>query len=745
LWLWNLWLRASAPVRDAPAGLPQWRERILLSLYIFGATLGMVAFVAGSYSLLGQGRPAAVWANLALYLAGITVMLHAQRIGFLWRTLLAVAILHLIGIVVLAAIGPFSGGFTWIFSSAVLAGLLLGVRASLLALAVNTLTFTALGVALTFDWLPWARAIPNAGTVWISSALNVLFLNAIVAVSAATMMGGLIQTLAQQATATRQLDQERQDLIRLGASLQAEIQTRQEAEAQQVRLASELRAMTHLLESVLDAIPDIIGVMDGQRRIIRYNAAGYRALKLTPEQARGRYCYELFGSSAPCEECAHSEALDTQRAARLEKFIPDSGRWLDVRSYPVLDDSGAIVRLIEHVRDITEDKRAAEQRQQLETQLRQAQKLEAIGTLAGGVAHDFNNLLMGIMGRTTLAMMDLAPGSPGRDHLEAIDQYVRRAAALTRQLLGFARGGKYEIKTTDLNALVSQATELFGRTHKAVRLDLDLQPGLWRVQVDRNQIDQTLLNLMVNAAQAMPDGGCIRLETRNCELEAPAVQALELPAGRYVRLTVADSGTGMDAATLERVFEPFFTTKPVGQGTGLGLASVYGIIKSHRGGIQAASIEGQGSTFTIHLPAAEGEPEALEQKAPASAAVARGSGTVLIVDDEAMILDVGQKMLRRLGYEPITAQSGEQALERFREAGGNIDLVILDMIMPGMDGRATFAQLKALDPQVRVLLSTGFSLDGPASELLEHGCQGVIQKPFTVEQLSEKLKTLLAR
>jgi len=326
------------------------------------------------------------------------------------------------------------------------------------------------------------------------------------------------------------------------------------------------------------------------------------------------------------------------------------------------------------------------------------------------------------------------------DHLKGIEDYVRSATELTKQLLGFARGGKYEVKSTNINDLLKKSSEMFGRTKKEVVIHPKYQENLWPVEVDQGQIEQILMNLYVNAWQSMPGGGDLYLESENVLLDEKFLSPFNLESGKYVKISVTDTGMGMDQATQEKIFDPFFTTKEMGRGTGLGLASAYGIIKNHDGIIDVESEKGNGATFTIYLPASEKEVQ-VEKKVKSD--IVKGSETILLVDDEQMVIDVALKMLEKLGYRVLTAKSGTEAIETYQMKNNRIDIIILDMIMPLMGGGEAYDRFKKMDPDIKVLLSSGYSIEGQAREILNRGCNGFIPKPFDLIELSKKLREIL--
>jgi len=379
-------------------------------------------------------------------------------------------------------------------------------------------------------------------------------------------------------------------------------------------------------------------------------------------------------------------------------------------------------------------------RKRMEAQFLQVQKMEAIGTLASGIAHDFNNLLMGMQGYTSLMLMDLDLSHPHHDRLKRIEDQIRSGAELTKQLLGFAQGGRYDVKPIDMNLILSKSSSIFSRTKKELTVYRKLAEDLWMTEADMGQMEQVLMNLYVNAWQAMPGGGELLIETRNVHLEGSDITDLALPQGRYILIDITDTGMGMDDSTKQRIFDPFFTTKGMGRGTGLGLATVYGIIKGHGGAIHVVSAPGHGTTFSVYLPASD---KSVIQETVLSHDAVRGQETILLVDDELMVIQVTKELLESLGYKVYLAASGQEALAVYMEKRREIDLVILDMIMPGISGGETFDRLRNIDPTVRVLLSSGYSLTGKAQEILDCGCNGFLQKPFHLENLSSKVREIL--
>ena len=389
----------------------------------------------------------------------------------------------------------------------------------------------------------------------------------------------------------------------------------------------------------------------------------------------------------PKIEKAFARAVDYGEPYKIEHRIvrQDTGEVRYIQAYGDvrLDTTGKAVKMFGAAQDITERKQAEEERENLRAQLVQAQKMEAIGTLAGGVAHDFNNLLMGIQGRTSLIMLETDRFHPSFEHLQEIENCIQKAAKLTKQLLGFARGGKYEIKPTDLSELVENSVHMFGRTRKDITIFKKYEEKLRPAAVDQSQIEQVLLNILINAWQAMPEGGDLYIQTKNEILYENFVRAYGVAPGKYIKISIRDTGIGMDEKTMNRVFDPFFTTKKKERGTGFGLASAYGIIKNHNGIITVESAKDKGTTFHVYLPASD-KPVIEEQKYEQKISV--GSETVLLVDDETMIIDVSVQMLKKMGYDVLTANNGREAIEIFKQNNDRVAIVILHPIIEGIGG-----------------------------------------------------------
>jgi PAS domain S-box-containing protein len=443
-----------------------------------------------------------------------------------------------------------------------------------------------------------------------------------------------------------------------------------------------------------------------------------------------KHCKQLFGTGGP-------------RTVELRMVKKDGSQfWVRLDS-TMVQNAGrmAVCRVV--VSDITERKQAEEKQKKLEEQLRQSQKLEAIGQLSSGVAHDFNNLLGGIMGHAELLKMNLDPESPLMRHPEVIISSCEKAADLTRQLLSFARKAPVELRKIELNAFLKQVVGLMDRTiDRRIEIVTAIPEQAAFISGDRNQLENALLNIAINARDAMPEGGHLCISTKTVDLKKNALpdELGDVAEGAYARITLADTGTGMSKEIKDRIFEPFFTTKEVGKGTGLGLASVYGCVKQHNGYIVVDSQEGKGTQFDLYFPIATSAGAVSGAK---SEVLLRGKGNLLVVDDEPVYHEILKKIFGGLGYTVNCCANGAEAVEYYREHASGIAVVILDMNMPKMSGLQCFRFLKEINPCVGVVVSTGYGDNSDRVALKEDGVRVFIQKPYKAVELSMKIAELV--
>lgn len=513
---------------------------------------------------------------------------------------------------------------------------------------------------------------------------------------------------------------------RLLQAIVRDVTESKKAEAELLRLST---AIEHAAEEVI--ITDADGV------ITYVNPAFEQITGYSRQEALGRTPRILKSGAHPA--AFYENLWETIKSGKTWKNRITNrrkdGREIqeDATINPILNGAGEITGFVSLKRDVTEEVK-------LESQLQRIEKMDAIGTLAAGIAHDFNNILTGIQGHASLMQLELSPDHPYFRRLESINQQVGSGANLTRQILGFARGGKYEVVPTNINRLLIRGAELFGRTRKDIDIRTGLEQDIWTVSVDQGQIEQVLLNIFINAGQAMAENGDLYLETRNVTFTDEEVKPYGAAPGRFVRVSVTDTGTGMDRETQDRIFEPFFTTKKPGEGTGLGLMSAYGIVRNHGGFITVCSEVGQGSTFNIYLPVSDGT---APETPGGSDQLPFGHETILVVDDDRMNIATMKELLERLGYRVLTAGSGQEAVAIAMEGRARIDLVILDMIMPGMGGGKTFDALRQIDPDMKIVVCSGYAASEEARRIMDRGCKGFIQKPFRLRELAGLIRQAL--
>lgn len=504
-----------------------------------------------------------------------------------------------------------------------------------------------------------------------------------------------------------------------------------------------------ILEQVIHAVAQAVFWKDRQSVFLGCNETFARFVGFeTAEQVKGKtdYDFPYANIRADAYRKADREVVDQKKtlANIIESVRQADGtdRWVSTTKTPLMDSEGNVCGVVGIFEDITERKRAQAQQQKLETQMQQVQKLESLGVLAGGIAHDFNNLLMCILGNADLALADLPPMSPGREHIREIERASRRAADLCRQMLAYSGKGRFVVEDVSLSELVEEMVHLLRTSiSKKAILNLNLEKILPHLRGDSTQVRQIVMNLVINASEAIGErSGVITISTGAMECTADYLREAylddNLRPGFYVWLEVSDTGCGMDQSTVHRIFEPFFTTKFAGRG--LGLSAVLGIVRSHKGALKVYSEPGKGTTFKVLFPASE---ESVETRKPSRQGNTerRFSGTVLLVDDEETIRATGKMMLERMGYTVLVASDGREAIKMYPLHRDKISVVLLDLTMPHLNGEETFRELRQMNPQVRVIMSSGYSETDISSRFAGKGLAGVIQKPYTRAELTQCL------
>ena len=393
--------------------------------------------------------------------------------------------------------------------------------------------------------------------------------------------------------------------------------------------------------------------------------------------------------------------------------------------------------LLRRIGNAVAQRRLKTEKSKLETQLNEVQKLELMNVLASGLAHDFNNLLTVIQGNVSLMLMETDPAHPQYRRLLNIEQQVENGAKIIEKLMGYIRKEQRHADISDVNSQIGELVNVFCRARKEIRIYQDLQSGLPCVKMDKGKIEQVLLNLLINAADAMPQGGEITLSTRKIHYDAIPIGGVKPGHPDYVLITLTDTGEGMNPEIMKHIFDPFFTTKPPGKGTGLGLTSVYSIIRETGGYIEVESAQGKGTTFYLYLPASILQAAPVVDKKLVSNGKNRGN--ILLVDDEEMIIETGRALLKSMGYKVYEARKGERALQIYKKHGNDIDVVLLDLIMPGMRGEEVYGELVKMNPRAKVVIISGYADERTVQDVLRRGCSGFLQKPFNIQELSRVL------
>ena len=506
---------------------------------------------------------------------------------------------------------------------------------------------------------------------------------------------------------------------------------------------SELEQAAFEWQSTFDAIPEGICIMDNDKRILRCNKGMAEMFSASSEEMIGRHCWEVVhGTTEPIADCPLKKMENTCREECLE--ISEKGRWLNLSVYPVNCDGVASGKVVHIFKDITTRKELHNKQEKTEAQLRQAQKMESVARLAGGVAHDFNNMLSIIIGFGEMVQEKLSPNDPLRQDMQEILTAAQKSADLTRQLLAFSRQQATAPQRLKINKIIENSQKMLGRLI-GEDIELTFTPGnyLWPVNMDPSQVDQILANLSVNARDAISGVGSIVIETKNIVLDEDYCALHDgCKPGEYVLMSFCDSGIGMDKETMEKIFEPFFTTKEEGKGTGLGLSTVYGIVKQNIGYITVYSEMDKGSTFNIFFPRYIG-PDRPHSRSPQPKKAQGGLETVLIVDDEEQLKELCQRILEKNGYTVLSATHPEEAILTAQRHHGEIHLLVTDIIMPTMNGKELYDKIVQLKPRIKALFMSGYMPDRVKSQGIQIDKENFMQKPFNNNELCRRVRCII--
>ena len=698
-------------------GINYWQERVLLTLLLSASVLGFFTYIPSVYLSIKESLWVVAVAD-TLVLGIVFYLFFNPKLPYPIRAAGIPMISYFLGLILIFTLGPFGAGPVWLFFFPVLTAVLLGARASMLALALNGVTVAFIGLLIhwnktelmaQFGFKPWHIAAENPGMKWVVVCANFMLLNILASVCVTLVLNGLHNSL--------------------------------------ISLSASEKKYRQIFENILDVYfeTDLSGTL------VEISPSISQVSSFTQEETKGRPITELYAVPEKRPDLL-SRLYAEGHVNGYELALRDKNgetRACSVNAKLLRDAQGEPERVIGIFRDISEQKAVAKKKKELEERLNRSKKMEALGLLAGGVAHDLNNVLSGVVTYPELLLMDLDQDSSMAQSLKVIQRSGIRATEIVQDLLTLSRRGVITRNVVDLNSIIKD----FLRTpeyekiisfHPGIEVETHIQAHAPLIKGSEVHLLKTVMNLISNAAEAQPSGGLIRISTRNIRLETPLRGYDRVHPGNYLMLMVEDRGEGIEPEDLDRIFEPFFTKKVMGRsGTGLGMAVVWGTVQDHEGYINVDSTPGKGTRFDLYFPITE---DALAQGSdPQDLSELMGNREIiLIVDDVEPQRQIASAALARLGYSPVAVPSGEAAVEYFKSQG-QADLVLLDMIMdPGIDGLETFRRIRMLRPEMKAVIASGFSRTRQVAATMELGAGQYIKKPYTIEKIGMAVKKELA-
>jgi PAS domain S-box-containing protein len=688
-----------------------WRERILLIICFLAAVLGPIALIPSLWLAYQERLWSVILLDSAAYITSVVII-----IGRDWplkgRTCGVCFILYALGACLLFILGPVGAGYIWLFGASVIISAIIGLEAAIWTLVLNAVTLLSISIFIRYGVMQWTILYDNALEKWLVMSANFLLLNAFVTLTTAMMLNGLSKALSTE-----------QDFIH----------SLQESE-ERFRAISEF---SHHAICIIDETARITWVNNRMLEISGYSreqVLGGRTFLdfLAPESSDFVMSnYLKFINGEVYQHHYHFNIIRADGANRLiEKYMTDYA------------DKHGRKHLIISMIDVTDQKLAEDERKAMEEMLRQGQKMEAIGTLSGGIAHDFNNILSSVLGYAELALDTVEMETPLERYINGIYQAGIRARDLVRQILVFSRKSEKELKPVQVNQIVKEVLNLLSSTTPSnIKIEHNIDSKSL-ILSDAVQVHQVLMNLCTNAVYAMEDtGGTMTINLTDVMLDGIFVTPYpDLHPGNYIKLEVLDTGTGMTPDILEHIFDPFFTSKKPGEGTGMGLSVVHGIIKSSGGAILVDSTPGNGSSFTVYLPVLQNK-SAVEIEP--MTALSHGNEHILFIDDEARIADISEEILKLLGYRVTIRTSSLEALELFMHRSNDFDLVVTDMTMPNMTGDRLAIELMKIRPNIPVILCTGYSKKVSDKAASNIGIKALVYKPIVKADFAKTIRKVL--
>jgi PAS domain S-box-containing protein len=732
--------------RDLNNPIQYLRDNIVHALLLSSVIIGLIAVIPSVWLSLKENLIHVAIFDIIVYLF-VVYACFSKALSYRFRAVSFSVISYLVGLVLLVVVGPFGAGPVWLFAFPIITGVLFGKKAVSAALMITVATLAAVGIALHFDViLRWSSAAGIPTVKWIVICINFIFLNFLATLAIVTILRGLQSAFFHERQLGKTLSINQEKLQSANAELQRE--------DEQKRIALEkLNESENRYRQLFNEAP-VIYVITENRNGTPYikdvnnlfiAKLGFKRSEVIDKPLSLFYSAE--SQKALMDNGGYSRALEGGFNDQERSLLTRDGGRMDtmLNVVPELNEHGEVIGTRAMFVDITLRKQAEEQARMLEANLHRSQRIEAIGTLAGGIAHDFNNILAAVMGYSEICLLQLAENDPVHGKIKAIYDAGGRARDLVRQILTFSRHNEQALMPVQIGPLIKEVLKLLRASLPAtIDLQQEVQPQLPSIMADSTQIHQIVMNLCTNAAHAMEQtGGSLKVVVDQVELSANTIGLIpEAVPGRYVNIRVDDTGYGIPREIMPRIFEPYFTTKDKGEGTGLGLAVVHGIVKTYKGAIQVTSEPGRGTSFQVYLPA-------ITTQAGSSGAhpemkfLPKGEERILLMDDEAMVLDMTAVMLEKLGYRVTAFNNGDEALNRFKERPDVFDLLILDMAVPKTTGDQLAFRMRRIRPRIPVILCTGYSKRLISREPGTLGADAILMKPFKHAELARTVRNVL--